>query len=136
MKKIISISIAILFLFQSSQICHEDFLKADALLEDIAFHKKAYGDTIFVFFSKHYGNLKDSHQEQHKKEEKEHQHPPLSGDCHIHTQLVVIYQFQIPYLNTLCHKIEAIQNFYYQDLFSTFEKKSIFQPPKKFSNLI
>jgi len=130
MKKIISIAIAVLFLFQSSQICHEDFLRVDALLEDIAFHQETYGDDIFVFLSKHYGDLKDSHQSQHEKEEQEHQHPPLSGDCHTQVQPVVIWQVEIPFINVVYHQIEVSQNFYYQDLHSTFEKQSVFQPPK------
>ncbi len=130
MKKVISIVIAVLFLLQSSQICHEDFLRVDALLEDITFHQEAYGDDIFVFFSKHYGDLKDSHQAQHEKEEQQHQHLPLSGDCHTQVQPVVVWQIQIPYLDVIYHQIEVTQNFYYQDLFSTFEKQKIFQPPR------
>jgi len=130
MKKVISILIAVLFLLQSSQICFEDFQRVDALLQDVSFHQTKYGDNFFVFLSKHYGELKESHKKQHQEEEQEHQHPPLSGDCHTQGQPVVIWQVQIPFLPVIYHQIEVTQNFYYHDLHSTFEKPSVFQPPK------
>lgn len=132
MKKVIAIFIAILFLLQSSQICFEDFQRIDALVQDAQLHQTKYGDDFFTFLSKHYGELKESHKEQHQQEEQEHghKHPPLSGDCHTQVQPVVVWQVQIPFLEVIYHQIEVTQNFHYLDLHSTFEKPSFFQPPR------
>jgi hypothetical protein len=130
MSKFVIVFISALILVQSLNLHFEDVLKLNEVFEHVELHKNRYGDNLFVFLSKHYGDLKESHKKQHQEEEKEHQHPPINHDCSLQMQTAFV-------LNTVSFSIEnpklveeSSANFYYQDRFSTFEKQKIFQPPK------
>ena len=63
--KLFSIVLASFILVQSFNIHLGDILKFDMLLDHAKMHKSKYGDNFFVFLSKHYGELKESHKKQH-----------------------------------------------------------------------
>ncbi|MCK5638039.1 MAG: hypothetical protein KAH67_04965 [Flavobacteriaceae bacterium] len=127
--KFFSIFISGLILFQSFNIHLGDVLKLEELIDHVEFHEDKYGDDFFVFLSKHYGELKQSHKEQHEKEEKDHTHPPINHDCSSQLQSSFV-------MNSNSFTMERLQIertttiFLYQDNFSTFEKQKIFQPPQ------
>ncbi len=124
-----SILISSLVLVQSFNIHIGDVLKLNELIDHAEFHQEKYGDDFMVFFSKHYGNLKDSHKKQRKEEEKDHSHPPINHDCG--SQLQVSYvMHKISFSFEKIIVVERSANFCYQDKFSNFEKQKIFQPPK------
>ena len=58
---------------QSIGIHLSDLVQLDEFIEHAQFHSKEYGDNVFVFISKHYGELKAEHDAQHKEEQEEHQ---------------------------------------------------------------
>ena len=68
MTKIGSIAISLLILFQSFNIHLDDVIELDELIEHAQFHSAEYGDNFFVFISKHYGELKAEHNQQHQEE--------------------------------------------------------------------
>ncbi len=127
--KLFTIFISSFILVQSFNIHISDVLKLSELMEHADFHKDKYGDSILVFISKHYGDLKQAHKKQHQEEEKKHSHAPINHDCSSQLQVSFIlnknsFIIEIPQL------MEKSTNFYYQDRFSAFEKQRIFQPPK------
>ena len=127
--KLFSIFISSIILVQSFNIHFGDVLKLEELMEHAKFHEDKYGDDFLVFLSKHYGDLKQSHKKQHKKEEKDHSHPPINHDCstQLQTSFVInISSFTIENLPI----VKTVTNFQYQDDSSTFEKQKIFQPPQ------
>ncbi len=127
--KLFSIVLASFILVQSFNIHLGDILKFDMLLDHAKMHKSKYGDNFFVFLSKHYGELKESHKKQHEEEEKNHSHLPVNHDCS--SQIQSSFILNLVALNiTILQAKESPQNFYYQDKFSTFEKQKIFQPPQ------
>jgi len=127
--KLFSIFISSLILVQSFNIHFGDVLKLTELMEYAELHKKKYGDGFVVFFSKHYGDLKQSHKKQHKEEEKDHSHPPINHDCSSQLQAsFVINIISFSLVNTQI--VKTYTNFHYLDMFSAFEKQKIFQPPQ------
>jgi hypothetical protein len=128
--KLFSILFSTLFLFQSANIHFDDVLQLREFIEHANLHKDKYGDSFIVYVSKHYGDLKESHKEQHQEEEKNHHHDPIQHDCTAQVQIdIVILDFSIT-LKTIKFIESKETNFYYQDKFSTFEKQKIFQPPQ------
>lgn len=131
MTKLVSILAALLILFQSFNISFGDIAQLDELLEHAAFHKAEYGDNIFLFISKHYGELKADHNKKHQEEKEDHEKLPFenqSSSQHILNAFVLFETF------TPRHKIEVIQNksihfFYLQGDYSSYES-GIFQPPR------
>jgi hypothetical protein len=117
-------------LFQSMNIHLEDILNVKEFFEHAQLHKQKHNDSFLSFISKHYGDLKETHKKEHQEEEKNHEHSPINHNCS--SQLPVdlafeVYQIHIPKISL---EIESQPNFYYKDLFSTFEKEKIFQPPR------
>jgi len=130
MLKVYAFILSGLFLIQSVNIHFEDVLAFNELLEHAEMHQNRYGDDFLVFISKHYGSLKDAHKLQHEQEEKGRQHQPIEHDCNTQIQTALEWQYIAYSVIKVIHQIEVNPNFYYQDQFSTFEKESIFQPPK------
>lgn len=129
MIKLLSILISILVLVQSFNIQIGDVLKLDELLEHAEMHKNKYNDNFLVFLSKHYGDLKQSHTQQHQEEEKNHSQLPINHECssQITTSFIInmiSFDIDIP------HTVESSINYCYSDIFSSFEKQKIFQPPR------
>lgn len=127
--RISSIYLAILVLAQSFNLHSGDFLKLDTLMSHLEFHQEKYGDDIFTFISKHYGDKKSSHDEE-PKEGEDHQRLPFNHNiCSDSGQILLIQfdklSFQLP-TNDLNSKID----FYYQNSYTFLENTDVFQPPK------
>ncbi len=127
MSKIIAITYSLLILIQSFNINLEDISKFSALLEHAQFHKANYGDTFFQFLAEHYGDARDDHENDHK----EHEDLPFKDSHHICSHINTSF---IKVANTFDFKhqefINIPFNFFYKEGISSFEKLSVFQPPK------
>lgn len=127
MLKIISFSLASFVLLQSFNIHIPEVLKVKNLLEHLEFHRTAYGDDIFSFVAKHYGNQKLKHEENDDTED--HQQLPFHHVCYEIAVFYVIdlnkYQFSDP-----SEKDTELKNFIYQTSYSFLENIDIFQPPQ------
>lgn len=126
--KIFSIFISSLILVQSFNIQLNDILKLNELIEHAQFHKSKYGDGIFTFFSKHYGELKENHNKNHQEED--HKQLPFGHNSSFDTLTAFV-------LHKVIFKIEGSKQiifkssiFFYQEMYSFFEKVEIFQPPQ------
>lgn len=115
---------------QSFGIHYNDVVQLDELIEHAQFHNEAYGDNLFVFISKHYGELKSEHEKNHQEEKGEHEKLPFSHLCHIGSVSVF-------FLDTCSIEIEALEisefrtsNFYYQPCTSSLHTNGILQPPR------
>jgi hypothetical protein len=69
MRKIIVTYLASLILLQGVVANTDLIFEISELTEDYQLHKKNYGDDLTTFISKHFGDLKESHKEQHQKDE-------------------------------------------------------------------
>lgn len=129
MQKFIVTYLATIILFQGIFVNTDVLFEINELLEDYQLHKTKYGDNTYTFLSKHFGDLKESHKKQHQEEHEQHKHP--SQD-----KLANVSQFDYTFNRcnfTIKNVVEInadTSNFHYSDLFSTFEKQKIFQPPK------
>lgn len=129
MIKSISILISLLILFQSFNINLDVIMHVDELIEHAKYHAEEYGDNLFVFVSKHYGELKEKHDKNHNEEKQDHEQLPFNHNCFVN----IISVFILDQEEFSIEKIDIIDSttiFGYQETYSLFEKKSIFQPPK------
>ena len=127
MKSYLNILFALVILFQGMFLYVDISCETMELLEDYQIHKTKYGDDFETFLSKHFGKLRQKHQNQHKKEHQEHQHHN-TNEVHIQLEFVCFNDIEIvPQKEIIFSKKN---NFHYKDLFSSFEKQKIFQPPR------
>ena len=107
-----------------------DLSQMGELVEHAQFHSEEYGDDFLVFISKHYGELKTDHEEQHQEEKKEHEKLPFQHLSHLASSAVYV-------LNTTTTEFKSIEfsefkkpNFFYQEQASTLHALGILQPPR------
>lgn len=107
-----------------------DIFTLKDLVEHVQYHSEEFGDDLFVFFQKHYGELKAEHQQNHQEEKSQHEKLPFQNNYgnHLLTE-VVIFGYEFPLEKSVVY-YTANPHFYYQDLYSFLERVSIFQPPK------
>lgn len=129
MSKLFTISLSLMILLQSAGIGANDILQIDELIEHAQFHKEAYGDSFFVFLSKHYGDQKTEHSENHQEEQKDHDQLPFQYQGQI-LSVVALIVAENNNLNTLEITDSSESNFHYASSFSTLHKKGLLQPPK------
>ena len=127
MKSYLNITFALVILFQGMFMYVDISFETMELLEDYQIHKTNYGDDFKTFLSKHFGKLREKHQKQHKKEHQEHQHHN-TNEVHIQLEFVCFDDIEIVSPKEIIFSKK--NNFHYKDLFSTFEKQKIFQPPR------
>jgi PhoPQ-activated pathogenicity-related protein len=128
MSKLIVVTYSFLILIQSFNINIEDISKINALLEHAKYHKEVYGDTFLNFISEHYGNQMTEHENKHKGHENLPFKDPHHMLCHLNTAFILT-----PYIiYTVNNQVftEKPISFFYKEPFSSFEKPSVFQPPK------
>lgn len=125
--KLFSILLSSFILFQSLNIHFNDLCKLNELVEHIQYHADNYGDDIFTFFSKHYGELKENHSKNHQKED--HNQLPFDQDYSIN-HLTVYILFKIKF--TDLQELFTYQNarFFYQENYASLDETDIFQPPQ------
>ncbi|XLS30286.1 hypothetical protein ACJD0Z_05510 [Flavobacteriaceae bacterium M23B6Z8] len=122
---------SILLLLQSSNIHFIDLTRVDEFIAHAQFHKDQYGDTIMVFISKHYGDLKKDHSQLHQEEKSDHEQLPFEHNCQqvATTSAFVLNNFQTS-LKITFFKVTQEANFYYQAASSSLHSSGILQPPR------
>ncbi|KJJ39063.1 hypothetical protein [Aequorivita vladivostokensis] len=130
MKSLFAISFSLLVVFQSVGFGMQDIFLLGRLVQHAEYHSKNYGDDFFNFVEKHYGSLKMEHQKNHNEEDEEHEELPFQHiSCHHLSTDVVLVPFEISIVKVEIHARQS-HTFHYQNLYSSLEKFSIFQPPK------
>ena len=130
MSKLFAISLSFIILVQSAGIGANDILQIDELIEHAQFHKQEYGDSFFVFLSKHYGELKAEHNKKHQEEQKDHEQLPFQCQGHI-LSIVALIDFEHNPINRIEFSDSSESNFHYISSISTLHKKGLLQPPKR-----
>ena len=105
--------------------------KLDELIEHSVFHSDEFGDSFFVFLSKHYGELKLEHTDDYQKGNEEHENLPFQQhQC----QTASAYNLVLNHIDLDLQKEFFIDNdkvtFYSQNLYSSYYIEGDFQPPK------
>ena len=127
MNKILALTYSFLILIQSFNINLDDISKINALIDHAQFHKEMYGDSFFDFLAEHYGEARDNHENDHK----EHKDLPFKDNHHMCTHINL--SFISPNISFKISNEDFIEipfNFFYKESFTSFEKPSVFQPPK------
>lgn len=129
MIRLFSIALSALLLFQSVNIDVADLVQIDEFIEHAQFHSERYGDNVFVFISKHYGELKADHTKEHQEEEEEHNQLPFQQHSAFSTIAIILpttkAELQAPeFADYKSH------NFYYQAPISSLHSLGLFQPPR------
>ena len=116
-------------LSQSFNLHLMDVIKLSNLLEHIEFHESTYGDDIFAFVSKHYGDKMQEHNEQ-KEDSNDHQKLPFNHGVCIDSGQLFIADAQIgkPIFSLPVHINRSI--FSGDDFYSYLKNTDIFQPPR------
>lgn len=127
MSKLVVIFYSFIILVQSFNINIEDISKLNALLEHARYHQENCGDNFFEFLSEHYGSQMSSHKDKHE----DHKGLPFKDSHHICSHINSFTLFEPVKLNiTHLDFTEIPKNFLYKEPSSSFEKPSVFQPPK------
>lgn len=129
MTKFVSIFISSLVLFQGMNINLDEFTQLDELVEHAIYHAEEYGDDIFVFVSKHYGELKEDHNKNNDEERNDHEQLPFNHQYSPHFISVHILE-AAPLADLRIDEISVKTNFLYLEINSFFEKSNVFQPPQ------
>ncbi|WP_085497969.1 hypothetical protein [Arenibacter troitsensis] len=130
MSKLFSIALSVLLLFQSFNLDMVDVTQIDDFLTHAEFHKQKYGDNLFVFISKHYGELKAQHDLEHSEEKKDHEELPFNHQTCSHFSTAFVMNgadFMVPKTPQVA---DTTSNFFYQESYCQIENSDIFQPPK------
>lgn len=131
MVKLVSITAAFLILIQSFNICISDLVDLTDLIEHARFHSEKYGDSFFVFLSKHYGELEEDHNKQHTEEKKDHEKLPFQHQSHMALlSAFVVKDLQAYQIKPADDIVTSAANFFYQASYSNFEQEGPFQPPR------
>lgn len=129
--KIISILMSCFVMTQSIRIDIADIIQLDELIEHAQFHSEKYEDNFLIFLSKHYGELKQDHNQEHQEEQPDHDKLPFehqSSSQFSPNTFVLIPAHQMLLKPGVF--VDSSVNFLYQEAYSLFEKDKIFQPPQ------
>lgn len=127
MQKIFAIAFSLLVLFQSINISSDDVSKVSTLFEHAEYHQETYGDTFFQFLAEHYGDTKIVHKNDHE----EHDDLPFKHHHQTCAHATVAFTFETLEFDLNYEPfVEIPFNFFYKESISSFEKLSVFQPPK------
>lgn len=130
MKSLLALTFSFLVLFQSAGLGLNDLFLLGSLAEHAQYHSENYGDDFFTFIAKHYGSQKTEHQKNNKEEKQEQGELPFQHiSCHHVIGDVVLVPCEVAILKVEI-SIQGSHTFYYQNLYSSLKKVSIFQPPK------
>jgi len=129
MQKQLITYLAIIIFFQSAFGSFNLLFEIGEVIEDFKIHKIKYNDDLGTFISKHFGDLRESHKEEHQEEHKHHKHP-IQPEVGQSSNEVYVLQMIDLFMNNPIEINTTINNFGYKNLHPTFEKQKIFQPPR------
>lgn len=128
MHRIIAVLISSTILLNSFQITLTGLSQADDLIEHIQYHSEKYGDNLFTFLSKHYGNLKDNHDKNHKEEKQKHKQLPFHQSIPLQFSAFLLPEHEKTDLKQ-SKVVFRSSYFYYRESTSLFIPEKILQPP-------
>ena len=130
MSKLFSISLSFVILLQSFGFHITDAVQIADFIEHSQFHSEQYGDNVFVFISKHYGELKANHDKEHQEEKEDHEQLPFQHQYHSSSSMVFIFNTQKLEFKTPEFSECNTHNFHYKAPSSSLHLEGLFQPPR------
>ena len=130
MSKLFSILLSSVILLQSFGMHVDDLVQIDEFIEHAQFHSAQYGDNVLVFISKHYGELKEAHDQEHQEEREDHEQLPFRHHSHFMSVIDFTLHTGVPDFNSLDFSEFRTFNFYYRASLSTLHLDGILQPPR------
>ncbi len=127
MQKVLTASMSLLLFAQSFSVSLADLFHIPDLVIHYEYHQETFGDDLFSFIEKHYGELK----EEHKQEHEGHDKLPFghSHSC-AHTALVFL-DLQAQHTESKIVPVDQTDsNFAYRNSYYFTRISGIFQPPK------
>ncbi|MEP3208215.1 MAG: hypothetical protein ABJN95_03450 [Maribacter sp.] len=131
MFKITSITVSLLILVQSFNIHFKDIVELDELFEHAQFHAEEYGDNFLVFISKHYGELKAEHSQNHQEEKEEHEQLPFQHQCQTALLSAFVLNQTPDYPLEIDLALGLDSNFFYQASYHSLTQEELLQPPRQ-----
>ena len=132
MLRLSAILLSGLMLLQSLHLGMADLAQLDELLEHARYHQEQYGDSFLTFLSKHYGEQKEQHQQDHREEQPEHEELPfqqvpnqVSG--HLHWYLAQRFHWD----GILENEESQSHLYYYLHGSPNLFTDGVFQPPRQ-----
>ena len=125
-----SIILSFVFLFQSTGLKMNDLVQIDEFIEHAQFHNEQYGDNIFVFVSKHYGELKSDHNKEHQEEKSNHEQLPFQHNMYASSIAILSLSPNELDLSAPDYSDYKSHNFFYQESSSSLYTEGMFQPPR------
>lgn len=116
---------------QSHGLNFNDITQIDEFIEHAQFHSEQYEDNVFVFISKHYGDLKAGHNKEHEEEKEDHEELPFHHRSHISSITVFVVNNLKIELNTPVFTAFSTHTFFYQESLSSLHLEGLFQPPRQ-----
>ena len=130
MSKLFSISLSLVILIQSLGISIADIAQIDEFIEHAQFHSEQHGDNVLVFISKHYGELKASHEKEHQEEKEDHEQLPFQHQSHISLIPAFVLNTKIEDFKIFEFSEFKTHTFHYQAPSSSLHSEGLFQPPR------
>ena len=125
-----SFILAMLVLFQSMSFTMQQIDHLDELIEHAQFHKAEYGDNFFVFLSKHYGELKEQHENDQQHEGEDHEQLPFNCQNQLLSSIVFFDFKSSDFERDTEFNLRNEAQFFYLSPVSNFLKKGLLQPPR------
>ena len=107
-----------------------DIAQIDDFIEHAQFHSEQYGDNVFVFISKHYGELKAEHNKEHQEEKEDHEQLPFQHQSHVSCISVFVANTTKEELKTPEFSEYKSHHFFYQEPSSSLHLEGLLQPPR------
>ena len=130
MSNLFSIALSTIILLQSIGVTIHDIAQIDDFIEHANYHNEQYGDNVLVFISKHYGDLKATHEREHHEEKQEHEQLPFHHQSHVCSISAFILSNSIEEIAVIQFSDYKSHNFIYQEPSSSLIKETPFQPPR------
>ncbi len=130
LKSSMSLLLSFSILIQGLNFHLSDMIELQVLLNHLKEHQASYGDDVFTFFEKHYGDLRQEHDQEKHKGSSEHEKLPFKHKvCHLNMS-ILINSLNRQEQNPDPVPIASVQNYFYLDNYSFLDQTDIFQPPK------
>ena len=130
MLKISAIILSSVILIQSITFSSTAIVEIADFVEHYNFHKQTQDDSLVEFFSKHYGELKAQHSQDHPTEHNDHQKLPLHNLGS--SSILFAGLFDSSFENSLEFDFSSsyLNNFRYTCGVSSFNPLDLLQPPR------
>ena len=126
-----SIVLSASMLLQGMHLAWPDLAQLDELLEHAQYHKETFGDNFITFLSKHYGEQKEDHSQQHQEEREQHEQLPFQQVAHLsYAPVFLVRSNTIPLDGPAEPEASQAPNFRYLPSASSGYLPGIFQPPR------